>query len=275
MTIGLDLGGSTTDIVGILGGELVDPLTVRADDPVASAAGALGKFINSNNLSLQEIKHIAVTGVGMDKIKDSLLGITVRGIDEFTAIGTGGAFLSGLKDGIVVSMGTGTAIVDVEDDRISHWGGTGLGGGTLLGLSKYLLRTTDIHRIVQKASRGDLSRVDISVGDITNEPLEGLPENTTASNFGKAADEATDEDLAMAVINLVCQNIGVIAVGAARCTENETIVLTGKLATLPQMKEITDNLSTLYGKTFIIPDHAPFATAIGAALALEKKEPSP
>lgn len=275
MTVGLDIGGSTTDIVGFFDGKMIAPQTVRADDPVASAAGALGKFINSNNQSLQEIKHIAVTGVGMDKIKDSLLGISVKRIDEFTAIGTGGAFLSGYRDGIVVSMGTGTAIVDVEEDRITHWGGTGLGGGTLLGLSKYLLRTMDIHRIVDKAARGNLSRVDISVGDITKAPLEGLPEDTTASNFGKAADDASDEDLAMAIINLVCQNIGVIAAGAARCTNNDIIVLTGKLATLPQMREITDNLSMLYGKTFIIPDHAPFATAIGAALALEKGEPMP
>jgi len=269
MTVGLDLGGSTTDIVGFRDGVMIEPLTVRADDPVTSAAGALGKFTSSNTLPLTGIRTIAITGVGMDRIDDTLLGIPVRRIDEFRAIGMGGVYLSGYRDGIVVSMGTGTAIVDVEEATITHWGGTGLGGGTLLGLSKYLLRTTDVERIAAKASRGNLSRVDISVGDITSSELDGLPNNTTASNFGKAADDATDDDLAMGIINLVCQNIGVIAACAARATHNDVIILTGKLATIPQVRDICDHLEGLYGKKYIIPDHAQFATAIGAALAME------
>ena len=269
MTIGLDLGGTTTDIIGLVEDTIVEPITVRADDPVASASGALGKFLNANHLSLSSIRKIALTGVGMGRIQEELLGIPVEKIDEFTAIGLGGCYLSGHRDGIVVSMGTGTAIVDVEEDHIEHWGGTGLGGGTLIGLSKYLLRTTDIQRIVDKANRGDLSRVDISVGDISSAKITGLPDDTTASNFGKAGDDVTDDDVALAIINLICQNIGVMAACAARCTDNDIIVLTGKLATIPQVRTICDILTQLYNKTYIIPEKAQFATAIGAAIALE------
>lgn len=269
MTLGLDLGGTTTDIVGFLKDNMIEPLTVRADDPVASASGALGRFLHTNNLDLNIIRTIALTGVGTGLIGNTLLGVPIKKIDEFTAIGLGGCYLSGKSEGIVVSMGTGTAIVDVKEKHIEHWGGTGLGGGTVIGLSKYLLRTLDIQRIVRKALNGDLSKVDISVGDISTAEITGLPNDTTASNFGKAGDDASDNDLAIAIINLVCQNIGVLAVCAARCTGNPSIILTGKLATIPQMKSICDNLSILYNKTFIIPEKAQFATAIGAALAIE------
>ena len=43
--------------------------------------------------------------------------------------------MSGLDRAVVVSMGTGTAYVMADKGRVSHLGGTGVGGGTLLGLS--------------------------------------------------------------------------------------------------------------------------------------------
>ena len=63
--IGIDVGGSTTKIVGYTdGGKLISVLKVEAADPLTSAYGALGKFINENNLTLPEVKQIILTGVG-------------------------------------------------------------------------------------------------------------------------------------------------------------------------------------------------------------------
>ena len=61
MIIGIDIGGTTTDIVGFNQSEnIIDFFTVKASDPIASASGSLGKFINRNNIKLSEIKNIAI-----------------------------------------------------------------------------------------------------------------------------------------------------------------------------------------------------------------------
>ena len=64
----------------------------------------------------------------------SLIRYTYRKVDEFHAIGKGGLFLTGLTRAIIVSMGTGTAFIIADQNGEKHIGGTGIGGGTLLGL---------------------------------------------------------------------------------------------------------------------------------------------
>ena len=267
MIIGIDIGGTTTNIIGYDGEQIIHPLTVKADDPIASAAGALGKFLSENHQSLSEIQSLTLTGVGAGSIGDTFLGIPVRHVGEFEAIGRGGAFLSGIPKAVVVSMGTGTALVDVDGDRIEHWGGTGVGGGTIVGLSKYMLGITDVHLLCNKAKKGKLKRIDLSVGDISSSELTGLADSLTASNFGKNEDGATESDMALAIFNLVYQTIAVTANGAAKATGNKIVILTGRLATLPQAKPVFDDLAKLFNITFIIPKFAQHATAVGASLS--------
>jgi type II pantothenate kinase len=266
MIIGIDIGGTTTDIVGLSDGKIFHPATVKADDPVASAAGALGKFVELNNLPLSEIEFIAATGVGSGQIRTSLLGIPVKKVDEFDSIGTAGAYLTGLREAIVVSMGTGTALVHVKGDTISHWGGSGVGGGTMVGLADQLLNINTIKTLMDKASKGRLEMVDLTVGDIAGGALIDLPETATASNFGKVSDEATDSDIAIAIINLVAQTIALMGISAARAEGISDIVLTGKLAILPLIRRVMDGVSQLYKMNFLVPEYAEFGTAVGAAI---------
>ena len=270
MIVGIDIGGTTTNIVGFDGKKIIHPLTVKADDPVASAAGALGKFLSVSNQELADVASIALTGVGAGSIRNSLLGRPVEPIGEFQSIGRGGTFLSKISKAIVVSMGTGTALVEVENGKISHWGGTGVGGGTLVGLSKYILGITDIHLLCQKAKQGRLNRIDLSVGDISSSEMTGLADSITASNFGKCGDDSGESDLALAILNLVYQTIAVTANGAAKATRNRDVILTGRLATLPPAKSIFDNLSELFAISFHIPRFAAYATALGAALSVNQ-----
>ena len=273
MIIGIDIGGTTTNVIGYDGSEIIHPVTVKADDPVASGAGALGKFLSENNLHLSDIKSIALTGVGSGSIENNLFGLPVKHIGEFEAIGQGGAFLAQIPKAIVVSMGTGTALVAVDHGKISHWGGTGVGGGTLVGLSKYILGITDIDVLCKKAKPGRLNRIDLTVGDISSSEITGLADSVTASNFGKYGDDATEAGLAIAIFNLVYQTIAVTSNGAAKATRNDTVILTGRLATLPHAKNIFNNLSDLFGITFHIPELAQYATAVGASLAAEQIRP--
>jgi type II pantothenate kinase len=184
-----------------------------------------------------------------------------------------GFYLSGLEQAIIVSMGTGTALVKADKNQIVHMGGSGIGGGTLLGLSNRMLNVRDIRLLRELAEKGNLENIDLRVGDISRESVPGLPPSATASNFGKISDNASREDIALGIVNLVLQAIGVMAIMAAGSTSNKDVVLIGNMTSIPQGKKIFETLSELFGVNFIIPENARFATALGSALAyLQGKE---
>lgn len=267
MTIGIDIGGSTTKIVGIQQGKIIRPLTVEASDPIASASGAMGKFLNVNNLQFTDIQKVRVTGVGASFLGKQLLGLPIEKIDEFKALGYGGLFLSGLKKAIIVSLGTGTAYVKAHGHCIKHLGGTGVGGGTIAGLSRIMAGLSNFDNIVETAAKGKLAHVDLTVGDIIQTDIENLPSNLTASNFGKLNDDASKNDITRGILNMVFQVVGMMAIFAARTEKDTDIVLTGKLVNIPQAQRTFRELAKLYKVNFHVPEHAAFCTAIGAAIA--------
>lgn len=56
--LGIDIGGSTTKIVGLrTDGSVVSMLRVRAEDQVTSLYGALGNYLTSNGLSLGDVRR--------------------------------------------------------------------------------------------------------------------------------------------------------------------------------------------------------------------------
>ena len=266
--IGIDVGGSTTKIVGYYeDGKLIGREQVEAADPLTSAYGALGKFVNENKLSLSQVKQIVLTGVGASLFKDEIYGIPARKVDEFKAIGLGGLALSKKEEGLIVSMGTGTAFVRAGKDGIRHIGGSGVGGGTVLGLCSKLCHARSFETVVDMAHRGDLKKVDLNISDICSGDIATLSPEVTASNFGKMADGATAEDLARGVLNMVFQTIGMLAVFACRNHQIKDVILTGTLSTVPCASVLFKQVERLYHLNFIIPSYSIYATATGAALS--------
>ena len=74
-------------------------------------------------------------------------------------------------------------------------------------------------------------------------------------------------DIALGIINMIFETIGMMGIFAARSEGVENIVLTGNLSRLTQANEIFMSLKELFGVNFIIPENSQFATAIGAALS--------
>ena len=271
--IGIDVGGSTTKIVGFDENKnLINPLFVRATDQITSIYGAFGKFTSENSIELNEISRVMMTGVGSTFVTKPLYGLKCESVPEFQCVGKGGLYLSGLKEAIVVSLGTGTALVySKEGNIIDYLGGTGVGGGTLMGLSKQLLKMDEIDHIVELAKDGDLNNIDLRIKDISNQSdFGGLPEIMTASNFGKISDMATKSDIALGIINMVFEVAGMLAVFAARNHKIIDIVLTGNLTKVPQSKEIFNTLNSMFGVNFVIPQYSQFSTVIGAALSAQE-----
>ena len=271
--IGIDVGGSTTKIVGfdLSAGvpRLIEPLFVRATDPITSAYGALGKFADQNGLALSDLEKIMITGVGASHFSRPIYDLPCETTPEFRSVGLGGLYLSGMDRAIVASLGTGTALVHAERGKEpTHLGGTGVGGGTLLGLSKKMLGMDNIHHIADLAKEGDLSRIDLKINDLTKHDIvPGFSDRMTASNFGNISDIATKADIALGIINLVYETIGMVAIFAARNHGLRDIVLTGNLTSVPHAAEVFGILNQMFDMNFVIPPQSQFGTVIGAALS--------
>ena len=270
--IGIDVGGSTTKICGITEKDgkkhLIEPLCVSAGDPITSTYGAFGKFLDVNGFALEDISKVMMTGIGASQIKRDIYGLTCERIPEFTAIGIGALYLSGLSSALTVSMGTGTAIVYAgESGRMEYLGGTGVGGGTLLGLSKIMTNADSIEHIVELAEMGSLKNIDLRISDIEDSSSSSLPPDLTMANFGNVSDLASREDIEAGILNLVFEVVGMVSIFAARSKCAGDIVLTGTMTSLPACVEKFEQFNRMgYGVKFIIPRHSQFATVIGTAL---------
>lgn len=271
MVIGIDVGISTTKIVGInQDGVVVSPIRIKATDPVTSLYGAFGKYLYDNKIRLEDIEHVMITGVGAAYIDSPIYGLPTDKAEEFMADGLGAWYEIGKREMIVVSMGTGTSLVQCDEKGIRHIGGIALGGGTLTGLSRIMLKTDDINQVVSLAMGGDLSNIDVRIGDISPNALPGLPKHATASLFGNARSNASREDIALGIITTVLQTIGSSCILASLNSGIREYVLIGNLTLLPQCKEVFPALEKLYKVRFIIPKYSEFCTAIGAALCYDK-----
>lgn len=273
--IGIDIGGSTTKIVGFRAEngkyELISPILVRATDAVTSIYGAFGKFTMENRLRLNEIDRVLMTGVGSSFIKEPLYSLNCEKVSEFACVGRGGLFLSGLDEAIVVSMGTGTALMYAKKEGkktvTEYLGGTGVGGGTLIGLSKRMMGVDTIEHIQTLCEGGNLDNVDLKIKDMSSDGSIQINRDLTAANFGKLSDIATNEDIALGIANMVGETIAMLAVFAARSYNIKTVVLTGNLTAIKAVNDVFDGLERHFGIRFITPELSQFATVIGAALS--------
>jgi len=268
--LGIDVGGSTTKIVGLRNKERVGMLQVRAADQVTSMYGAIGNLLSKQSIRLEEVSSIYLTGVGASFVNEQIYGIETHKVNEFDAIGYGALRLTGLNEALVVSMGTGTAFVKASKTKAMHLGGSGVGGGTIIGLASLIFGKSDVDAILALADKGQLKNIDLSVRDILGTEVQSLPENLTAANFGKIKSTASDSDIALGIINMVFETVGMLSVFALKNDSISDVVVTGTLATFPQAEVIFSEFKNLTGLNFIIPADAVFATALGATEILHK-----
>ncbi|KAK4136996.1 fumble [Trichocladium antarcticum] len=89
---------------------------------------------------------------------------------------------------LLVNIGSGVSFLKVSGPReYQRVGGTSLGGGTFWGLLSLLTGARTFDEMLELASQGDNSKVDMLVGDIygTDYNKIGLKSTTIASSFGK------------------------------------------------------------------------------------------
>ena len=167
---------------------------------------------------------------------------------------------------VVVSMGTGTAVVHFTDNSAKHVGGSGVGGGTIKGLASLMCGIEDPLQLDALAMKGSASNLNLTISDLGYEEISFLGADMTASNFASVKSRKT-EDLAAGILRLVGETVGIISSICARelnCRED--IVMVGKVAQSPYIRQILNLVGKLYQTRFHYPDNPGFATVYGAAL---------
>jgi type II pantothenate kinase len=267
LVAGIDVGASTTKGVILEKSRMAHQYFIETSDAKSSATRVL-EILLSKVGGASAIRTVAVSGGGSRMIGKELLGIPVRRVDEIRANGLGGLFLSGKRQGLIVSIGTGTAIIAAYNDgkRVKHMGGTGVGGGTIMGLARRMLGINDFRILETMASKGNTNKADLTVADIVGGPVGIVPAEATASNLARLDDETLPEDMAAGIFNLVSQVVGVVSTMAAKsCKLEEDVVLVGRLVKSPLVSKIIRETTSIFGVKSFVPENCEYCTAIGAA----------
>ncbi len=272
MKAAIDFGITNTDIVVEADGALrqwTRPSQGEGDPTPALVADLLA----AGGVALTALTALAVTGGRHRQLPATLGACPVVGVAEIAAIGRGGQAAAGPlgvrpEDPIlVVSAGSGTAAVFAQGDVYQHVSGSGVGGGTLLGLSRLLLHTVAPEEIDALALAGDPNGADLALRDVISGPIGSLPPDATAVNFGRLGRldlPVSRADLAAALVTLVGQVIGVTAINAARARQARHIVVIGHLVDMPSIRRTMERVGEFYGTALTLPPAPGYATALGA-----------
>jgi type II pantothenate kinase len=265
----IDFGISNTDAVAEINGALLHWTRPSVGAPTADLVGAI---LAQGAVELDSLQQLAVTGGQHRALPERIGDCAIVRVSEVAAIGRGGQALGELMEIrdeplIVVSAGSGTACVAARGDQYTHVTGSGVGGGTLLGLGRLLLGTVDPQAIEMLALAGDPNGADLALRDVISGPIGSLPPDATAVNFGRIGRDAitaSREDLAAALVTLVGQVIGVTAINAARAQQIEHIVVIGHLVDMASIRRAIERVGEFYGVSLTLPPDPGYATALGA-----------
>ncbi|KEK22926.1 type II pantothenate kinase [Bacillus gaemokensis] len=226
------------------------------------------------------INRLCMTGGRSEQLQTLLLEkYKTEYLAEFEATLAGVHYLiekekRSINNFILTNIGTGTSIHYVHNKEYIRAGGTGIGGGTIMGLSKLLTKIDSFEEVIKHGKIGSRANLDITVGDIYNGILSPIDNNLTASNFGKPAITKTDynkSDLLATIQGLVGEVVTALSLQFAETKDIDHIVYIGSaLSNNTHLQDIIGNYTVYQNKKPIfLPDYG-FSGAIGALLSTTK-----
>lgn len=270
LRLGVDFGLTNTDVVLVEGQAILAHQVIKAGP---ASTEALAAVLNSLGVRPAELGAIASSGGLSRSLPDTFAGIPLQKIGEAQAVGRGALRLAGLTEALVVSAGTGTAMIAARGSQAQHFTGSAVGGGTLLGLSRLLLGTADPLEVAALAEKGNPSSVDTTLLEVIGGGIGHLPPEATAVNLGRLVDglQPSREDLAAGLVTLVGQVIATIAINAARAAGLKQIVIVGHLPDLAPIQRAFEQVWYFYQlkPRPLIPPLSGWATAYGAVLCAQ------
>ena len=276
MNISVDFGITVTDTIRKKGSEIIHKMELSSEEVSHNRVKDLFPDIDFSSNS----GFLAVTGGKHLQLGEIIESTPIIHVNEIDAIGEGSMHLSGLskeQSVIIVSAGSGTACIHAHKGNFTHCSGTGVGGGTVLGLSKLMLGTDNPEEIALLANKGSEGNVDLILEDVVSGPIGQLPSDTTAVNFGKVPkvnDRFAKEDIAAGIVNLVGQTAARTATSVAMIFKADQIVVVGRTPTFIGLRNSLEQAAALTGFTPHFPENGEYASALGALLMAEKNPPN-
>lgn len=263
MKIGIDAGGTLLKIAYITGEKRLLEKQPAAD---------IDSFIDELNARHKQ-DEIYITGGKAEYMKQRL-DMPAKTSIEFDATYRGLSILMKeqaytLDRFVYLNVGTGTSFHQADKTGQKRVGGSGVGGGTLMGLSRLLTGIEDFNDIVSLAKKGNRDNIDLKVHHIYAGHESPLPGDLTASNFGNVAPgdhkASSTEDSLQAVIALVAETVSTVGITLADGFNTTDIVYIGStLLGNDVMTEIIDRYVRLKGMKPHIINNGEFSGAIGA-----------
>jgi type II pantothenate kinase len=265
MLVVADLGGSNTDLLlADDGGAVVRSVVCPPLEPSEDRT-FLDAMLAPLGVPADAVTAVVVTGGRHRRIGEAIAGTPVRHVDEIEAVGRGGLLAADASRALVVSMGTGTAFVSAEPDRIAHAAGVALGGGTLRGLAQRLLGTADHRTIAALAEQGNPRGADLTVADIVGGDVGILPGDMPAAYFARLLDgDPSPPDIAAGILDMIGHIATHMALLTARVHGHDTVVLVGHMLEFPAVVRAARRFQYALGGTFIVPPDPGLAVARGA-----------
>lgn len=175
---------------------------------------------------------------------------------------------------VLTNIGTGTSIHFVEKGTHRRISGTGIGGGTLMGLTALTTSMADYPTIIQLSQQGERHQLDLKVSDIYEGSHTPILGDLTASNFAKVNPGFVYQpaDILASIIGLIAETVATMGVMAAHQHQvNEVVYIGSSFLQNRLLIEWIDKYTTYRGAKALFPDHGEYSGAIGALLVLEQK----
>ncbi|MDZ5473030.1 type II pantothenate kinase [Bacillus sp. 31A1R] len=216
--------------------------------------------------------QVRLTGGKAGVIQQTFLP-EARIIPEFTATCEGAQFLNKQSTlpikgpFLLVNIGTGTSWFLINGDHYERVLGSGMGGGTFVGLGNVISNERDFFKLNQLSSLGNKNNVDLLVKDIYH-PLEPpINGDLTASNFGKVADIKPEDGIA-ALSNLMAETLILLTMQTAKLHKvNEIVYIGNTLIGNSLLKTTLESYTTALGFSAYFLENGEFSGAVGAFMA--------
>jgi type II pantothenate kinase len=257
MRVGLDLGASLHKVARASDAGLGDLeiATFPADAPDALA------FVRAAAPA-----RVVLAGGRAPAAAAALAPVATSVVSEFDAWARGAGIVAAragetiAEPYLLVSLGTGTSILLVDEGRATRVAGTALGGGTLVGLASLLLGGARYDELVALAARGSRRDVDLLLGDVY--PDIAIPE-FTAAHFGKLRSRRP-EDVAHAIVGMVAESVALIAANQAMARGVACVVYGGSvLVRNPALAEVLTAMTGYFGLRVVVPAEGAHCGAVG------------
>ena len=135
---------------------------------------------------------------------------------------------------ISANIGSGVSFLKVSSPyKYERVGGTSIGGGTLIGLSKLIFGIENYDEILELVCKGNAENVDLTLNNVIGEAAKD--ENRFILSLGKIQEYALGgkkdilkkEDILLSLLNMICYNVAQYAVLYAEKNNINTIYYFG------------------------------------------------